>query len=407
MEISLCKLMKRFKNTTEAIDETQSILRLNYDCLFEIFSYLDIRELMKMEMVCQWFKEVAEMVYKTKRLLWLMTSVEKFSEEETQDISMRIGPYVRTLMANCNNFENVYEGLKSFLSNFRNLRQLRLRRLDCFMKKSSELELAECLRKPTQLKTLNLRGNSELRGQFLPELQNIQEIDLTCCGYIQASYFELFLSRNQGLTSLNIENCKFITSACLAAIAKLQNLRSLVINNSYRNDNASSISLLGDLPCLKDLAISKWVEPLEFVCASTRKLHSCLTSSFSKLKKLEFRQWKKGLNANILLQLACKNTIEELHFAYCKLTNDLLIAIIGNYQKLRLLHIRGRYKITDDLIRGILPLLSERVEPLKIAAEKFQLSPEIDSFISNEKLKIIQLTQDSNNSDVICWFFRW
>ncbi|XP_059615809.1 uncharacterized protein LOC132261194 [Phlebotomus argentipes] len=432
MDESPCN--SHFGAVAEEIDETQSILRLNDDCLSSVLSHLSIMDLMIMEKVCLRFKSVVQMLYKTEhfalRFDLLGEADERdqnvfYTRQEIQDILCRVAPRINTVKAmyqalmsqdedveciltKCVNLENLYlhgmsghsiskSTLKLFSKTFVNLRVAYLTNMNL-----NDDIMMECLLGATQLKTLNISCNSSIRGKFLPELQNIQEIELGFCKNIQASYFTQFLSRNPGLKSLSLMRCSFINSSHLAAIANLQNLQSLAIHNWYRMHNPANIYLLGDLPCLRHLNISFWhdfnIDPLLEKLAQRNTLESLeiiretsfepeinIPTFFSRLKVIKFFKWC-NLTDEMLLNLPSKNTLQELHFQHCNIIPvDGIIALIQNCPELRLLSIYGLYKTnTNNLIKGILPILPERLKPLEVVVNKELFSPpEILSLVNN------------------------
>lgn len=100
---------KRPKMELEQNNEVIIHQRLNYDCIYNILSYLNVRELMVVEEVCVMFKAVAEDIYKTRRILnfdllidetWHNKKDRKILHAEVEKIFQRVGPYVETLRLN-------------------------------------------------------------------------------------------------------------------------------------------------------------------------------------------------------------------------------------------------------------------------------------------------------------------
>ncbi|XP_059621021.1 uncharacterized protein LOC132264731 isoform X2 [Phlebotomus argentipes] len=428
------------------IDMERSILKLNDDCVFSIFSYLNLRELLVMEKVCTRFQTVAEKIYKSQHVLDFdaLGEQKQITLMEVKNVSMRLGPHVHTLKATstsfrtinirillnilryCVNLRNMYLSgftisqsvLRVLTKTFVNLRVAQLE--NC----SITDDIGDCLREAKHLETLDVSQNSEIVGKCLTVLQNIKEINLCCCNNLQVSHFKQFCERNQGLKSLNIIRCDKINHICLEVMARhLRSLESLMICNNYPNVNPTDYLVLGDLPCLKHLKINynnflnvdsflaKLADRdiLEYLDISaghlTRNTQRAL-SSFTKLKVLKLN-YKIECNDDTLMQVSSADTLQELHIVGCtSITNEGLVEFIKKCGLLARINISGCYGITNDLITSILPFLDERIVPLELIVGGTQISTLIENqiqLLDNAKIKL----DFSNTAESFCAIDDW
>ncbi|XP_055714722.1 uncharacterized protein LOC129808829 isoform X2 [Phlebotomus papatasi] len=431
----------------EEIDMEQSILKLNDDCLFCIFSYLNLRDLAVMEKVCTRFQTVAESIYKSQHVLDFDQLAESnlITLMEVKNISTKLGCYVHTLKASSTSFRTInIRVLNTILKHCTNLQTMYLEGfhintpfcLTLLAKAFGKLkiaalencsitdELAGCLRDARELEVLNLTQNSEIRGECLVGLRKIKEINLSYCQNLQPYYFVQFCERNPELRELNIIRCDKINHLCLEAMSKhLKNLESLMICNSYATVSPGDYVILGDMPNLTHLQVNynnflnvdtflarlADRDRLEYLDISsghlTRNTLRALVN-FSKLKVLKLN-YKIECVDDTLMLISSTETLQELHIMGCtSITNEGLVAFITKCRALRYINMSGCYGITNDLVINILPLLDERTQPLELIVGGTQISPAVEEQISlaeNIKIKL----NYSNTANSFCSIDEW
>ncbi|XP_059615487.1 uncharacterized protein LOC132261015 [Phlebotomus argentipes] len=421
-----------------------SILALDDDCLFTVFTYLNILDLMETEKVCQRFKSIAEMVYKTKHKLDYEVLLEEklkkaertkqiednFTLEDVENISQRLGPYVHTLNACSLYFLDSYCTLHDILKDFSNLRHLNLTKFklnqrdfqlfnrifvnlrviqleDCDV--TDDIEV--CLREAKHLESLDLSCNTKITGKCLTVLRNIKQINLDFCSKLELSHFTEFCELNQGLQGIKIDSF-FLTNDFFSVIAThLQNLERVRIVDLNTNQNID-LAILGDLPglkvleflnfqefnmdsCLLKLAVWNTLEHLS-ICSShfTQRLLRALCS-FTKLKVLKIK-WNQEINDANLIQMSLSEnfqSLQEFEIYYChQITDNGIVEFIRNCRELTQVELDLEYNMICNVIKRILPFLNERKSILTIIVSKRLLKKiplHMRDQMCNPKIKVI------------------
>ncbi|XP_059613670.1 uncharacterized protein LOC132259878 [Phlebotomus argentipes] len=424
MDALQCNKKMRLEDHAVESDEEQndekrlSILELNDDCLLIIFSYLNIWQLMTAEDACERFKFVAEIAYRTRRMLQLRCHTsfqhphdhEKVILADVQDIVKRLNPRMHSLTVYGCKFASPIETLLSILGKCSNLRKLylvrfSLRKADCLdnlFRAFGNVKVADfkdcgltdnilevCLRQATQLESLRVSLNASIQGYWLTELKNIKSIDLSHCRIITECFLIQFLQNNEGLKSLSINGSNFASSARYyryhQAISRYSTSLETLKITIWANTEKDAFTLIASLPRLKHLMIDiradfdvdllmeklgkrNVLESLHIHCfrdiGPVPDVQNLL--SFSKLKSLQFRCFSYPRYCD-LVQLGAIKTLEELSLEYCiAVTNEGLVELINNCQTLKLLNIIGCSRITNDFIPGILPSMHNRTTFLQI-----------------------------------------
>ena len=86
------------------INDTESLLLLNDDCLLKIFSRLELIDLLTIGKTCWRLKNVAEMIYKTKKELDLSNQTSKLTIQNVRNILKAFGPYLTHFKVSCSSF---------------------------------------------------------------------------------------------------------------------------------------------------------------------------------------------------------------------------------------------------------------------------------------------------------------
>ncbi|XP_055681052.1 uncharacterized protein LOC129788753 [Lutzomyia longipalpis] len=371
------------------------ILRLNFDCLYHIFSFLKLQELMVAEEVCTRFEEVAAKTYKSFKML-------DFSKDLQNDIkspkaikaACRVGSYVSSIKAYCREFDKDVKDKVHFSQflrmYFTNLQKVVLIYLDarrceeCIMnlavafKEVKEVRLSSCkisdnnlkiLFQIDQLEIFKCTYDDELDGTFMEGLpRNMRKITLCCCDNMNSEKFKKFCREHPNLKSLNIYELNCIDKTCLSTIAEhLKELETLQMSNSYKNVSSDDYAVLADLPMLKHL---------KFTSIPWNSLGTC----------------------NLLLQQICKhNQLESLawHYRYIfhKRENE---TALRKLTKLKELDVSGSTWLVT-FSDSTLDSLSTCLEHLHIYEARIPLE-HLENFI--KKCKFLKLLNGSEQKAV-------
>ncbi|GAB0088747.1 hypothetical protein DMENIID0001_032110 [Sergentomyia squamirostris] len=428
----------------QEIDMNQSLLKLNDDCLFCIFTHFNIRELAVLEKVCTRFQNVAESIYKTQKVLDFDSLGTDITLMEVRHISAKLGPFVHTVKATSTSFNKINPRfLITILKNCKNLQHLSLEgfninKQNCLKHlartfttlKTARLEncgikdeISMCLRGASALEVLDLSQNSELIGQCLTVLRNITEMNLSYCQNLQPFHFVKFCEHNVTLRTLNIIRCDKINHTCFNTMSKfLENLENLMICNSYMNVNSGDYVILADLSKLTHLQINynnflnvdsflarvSEKNRLEFLDISSGHLTrntSRALANFTKLKILKLN-YKIECSDDTLMQIACNNTLQELHIVGCtSITNEGLVAFIRKCNVLRFINVSGCYGITNDLLVNLLPYVADRAESLEIVVGGTQIA-RIEDIVNLLEVPKLKINYDST-ADSFCAIDDW
>ncbi|XP_055682324.1 uncharacterized protein LOC129789524 [Lutzomyia longipalpis] len=404
-------------------DEVELISKLNDDCLEYIFTFLNLRELSCVQMVCKRFDSVARIIYRARRILDFDTLAHDgtINFKDAKRIAQGAGPYVHTLIASKNSFFATDRRLlKVILKPCKKLENLHLMDFDVRAKKTSgELSrimqpvkvarLVRCkltekvaekiLKNANSLEKLDLSKNGRLYGYFVKYLRGMKELNVSNCKMISRTDFINFCKMNPDLRSLNIIKCIGINQDCLRAIAtNLRSLETLAIQ--YRALSPSDFIILADLPKLIRVEIRSWynsdndtflrrlatLNRLEYLDTSieyiTQNLITML-ASFHNLRVLKLRcdflfEPFELNGQGFLTQILPKGKLEELHVINnIKITNNDVAAFIERCPTLRLVDLTKCSRISLDLIKLIIPNLSRRTGILELIVGQTMLAKEI------------------------------
>ncbi|GAB0088561.1 hypothetical protein DMENIID0001_030170 [Sergentomyia squamirostris] len=400
------------------------IFKLNTDCLLEIFSYFHLREIEPLELVCKRFQEVAQDAYRRYRTL----DFDKLKDDcfypvmltEAKQIARWVGPHVSTLKAKREAFkgyddeagrhepdENIIEYILSkctknlehiVIEGFNlsscigllceiadNLKTIKLER--CQLND----DIGVVLKRATKLESLSLRGNEKILGTFLPDLKNLQELNLQGCQKLHANHFIAFCRSNGNLRYLNLISWENVNQKCLRKIRGLQFLETLKIGHLM--NKSGDLLILKDLPRLQDL---------ELRCTNVDKLptflDSLVTSERLRYLDLYFRGTPRALKSltmfkslklldighadfrnPVLMKLSCKDTLEELNISQNRcITSKFLCQFVLQCPKLKLIDIRECRNISDKFVEDLLPHLHERSVHLEVKAAQSKISKDVE-----------------------------
>lgn len=207
-----------------------TILDLNEDCLINIFSYLKIYELIRVESTCKLFQAVCKMVYPQFSNLRLERRYLDLSYFD--DIMKRVSPHLkkfefaggyilqdevkRTFISGVLNSPKLKsltinyvqfsrELMVPFSTCFINLVYLNLER--CNLDEDTMEGVFENSENFTNLKTLVISGNTMLTGKCILNLKYLEDLDASYCFDLSYKEFVRFLKNCDNLLRLDISAC--------------------------------------------------------------------------------------------------------------------------------------------------------------------------------------------------------
>lgn len=214
-----------------------SIFDLDDDSLIKIFEFLTIYELIEVEKVCKFFKEICYEVYCTKKFHKVEIELRHLKTEYFKAILGRIGGTMRTFrfsggyIMDENVIRDLIEGLTNSCTKLRNLtiNYVQFRNTDfiqlqsCFENLAS-LDLSHCSisedtigttldgEKFKSIKTLKLAGNSSMTGAFFQSMKHVESLDVSFCFNLRIFEFLKFLTNCIKLVELNASaSCQLVT----------------------------------------------------------------------------------------------------------------------------------------------------------------------------------------------------
>ncbi|GAB0098766.1 hypothetical protein DMENIID0001_145620 [Sergentomyia squamirostris] len=316
--------------SSEENADTQMILTdLNHDCLLHIFSFLNLKEMTKMRLVCTKLNEVADDAYRFCRRLDCVELSEnsKMTEKQLEKIASKVGAFVTTLKIEFFFFPfEDYElyGLKeselkemeeAFRSHFCSILQSCPKVKHLVIVGNDDAFEEEPLQKMLpKLLTLRLEGmylNDQLAALFY-EFPHFESLTLDFCNYeseliftrlcnlkelhlsgpnglvnrVDKDSFEIFCKANQSLRKLTLDEVDFCNIDFINLVTTfLKNIEHLDFCRSRKCTDLESYSpnCLLDLPKLTHLTIvvnKTDVDLLKRLAAQQRLLYLDLSIHF-------------------------------------------------------------------------------------------------------------------------------
>ncbi|GAB0094250.1 hypothetical protein DMENIID0001_095110 [Sergentomyia squamirostris] len=386
--------------TNSPIIMTTGFLGLNDDCLMEIMSYLNIRELYAMERVCTDLKNVVESVYKRFKTLNFdeLAERKKISLIELKLFAKRVGECVTNLTARSSSFEigADYYIIDILLDHFKKVQNLNIADFPLLFLKMDELieiscnlksakfmscdlndDVQRCLAVAGNLESIDLSYNP-LNGKCFEELSNLREFDATCCEVKFEGFFISLLQRNPTLKKVGIPSgC--ITQDSIEAIRRfLPELEAVSFSHFCFGGCHINLQILANLPnltevkleCFNQGNIHNFMESLaeydRLTCLNLRisDYHSLLhVKRFTNLKYINICCRK--LKNEHLMEFMSKKTLQKIIVDSMLLTDDLC-KFITECPSLTYLEVRRAEKITEVFLDGLTPYLDGRTVPLTI-----------------------------------------
>ncbi|GAB0088930.1 hypothetical protein DMENIID0001_033960 [Sergentomyia squamirostris] len=427
------------ENQQEPIET--SILKLNDDCLLEVFLYLTPKKVLKLENVCTTFERVAQMYYKTCATM----NMDKYlgEKEILEELSRKTGSYTNNLRATrrtgvflkarvvipllpCyTNLEHLYlEGITGLMNLtehmtflFTKLKTVNL--IDCELSD----EVGAWIHVATKIESLGLARNY-IRGSFLSSmkhLSNLKEIDLSSCFNLERRYFLEFCKNHPGLKSLGLMQWEQLNQMCVDTIFNYwKELETLKIGHMMFHETRIKIifNALADLPKLIHLeffscghlnisdfllllANHDQLEHLRISLSASDIALQALTK-FTKLKIFDiFCDFPtRPCLDELLKNLQCKQVLEKVVLVTAIVTNKGIYEFIKMCPNLKLINLRLSERISDNLFMLLKPHLANMLNPLKIYVKHTQVSYNVDDYLDldyrNPKLMIEYETESEN-----------
>ncbi|GAB0100033.1 uncharacterized protein DMENIID0001_159960 [Sergentomyia squamirostris] len=423
-----------------------SLHMLNDDCLEEVFRKLELQDLFKLEMVCKRFREVTMKVYKyctTLNCDSLLIYCKKNQQKHLEAMASKVGNYVENLKLSAEVKDND-SGRKNFLSilgKCKNVKHLRISRAknDIFFfyannalnrtfsgLKTLQLdscrfddEAGEYILKADQLEELDLSYGVKIYGSWFSEIRNLKKVRFGYSLSLDVDQFTTFCENNPDLESIFFHlGDDFNNRRFNAITSNLKNLQQVELSgrSMYNCIRLNHIKNLVDLPKLKHLkirGIGNLAHLVSFLDLRRDTLESLDLSFYPRdgdcdprvvlwgISRLSLPRLKKlstdyGMYDNILEQLRCTETLEEVSMVGSEVTDDSVCQFIKKCKKLTSLNLTGCPNLTSDLITGILPALKERSQTLTIFAgttgiynsEKSRKNPKINISRKNKDFSL-------------------
>lgn len=248
---------------------------LNLDCLFHIFDYLTLQQVMQLEHVSEYLREAASkyycFVHKIEFLLRHMAG------DEVEPALVRLGPYLHKLRFSGGYMmdkELAHSIILSVSQNCCNLRSLTLNHMPSNMNLSPLIEIFENLtelnlgnidipdwqfpKKAPHLKTLIVNGNLFWTGEFLVNWNTIEKLNVSFCLKLVPANLFAFLEKCSKLRHLDVSQCAQLEEVeFFEKLARFQsNIEELIMKNFYIKKTEE---LLGKFPKLEIFDVGRLI----------------------------------------------------------------------------------------------------------------------------------------------------
>ncbi|XP_075149448.1 uncharacterized protein LOC142223445 [Haematobia irritans] len=369
---------------------------LPLEILFNIFEISNLKDLLSLAKVCQQFRDIISEILQQKYRQFVYNYLTfKFSQNlddgEISELCLLSGPSVEKLrfstyfnMDLLKHIEwkmgsNPMENLKFFINDnfkrnlkyFPNLQELEVQ--GKFLQDQTVMELAKSCK---ELRTIRLLDgdNRYLWGEYLPELEHIENLELKCCRNLDPNHL-LALTQKRPVKLLNIMECEHMKD-----IPKMINLCKYLsqlhtLRLTAFTQDPSLLKAILELPLLKCLQFF-WINfmPLTFeenffleLARNTEKSSQLSSMKFENdryyIEDESLQQWTPEKYA-IMRENVCINgqawqwsedvftkiaqtfenfsNLENLHFHYCRLLNyDQLEQLPMLLKNLKIIQISG------------------------------------------------------------------
>ncbi|XP_065358467.1 F-box and leucine-rich repeat protein 13-like [Calliphora vicina] len=350
------------------------ILKLNEDCMDHIFKMLPIGDrinlILSYQMFCHIFTLRLKIEYKSNLNTRFFNSLKTF---QLKVLLFIIGAHIKNLIV-----EFPFEE-KSYLK-----KQLYFKFLFKFCLNAENLsyngwgvsdESIKSLRLLRNLKSLTIINNLDVTGKYIHNLYGLEKLTLNNCTRIDSQYFGKIFKNLKNLLFLDIRNCKQLSTQNFQQILEnLLQLNTLKLSTTHENFNClTQLAKLKHLEICRNNILSApisqdFLDNLQtYQAQQLEELKLIDYDSFdsekaalvAKLKKLKVLHCIcNPCDDEILNELSHLSELEELDInnSYF-ITNQSVLQLLTQCQKLRRLYLRSCGILTSDLIQNILMLL--------------------------------------------------
>ncbi|XP_067136370.1 putative RNA-binding protein EEED8.10 [Centruroides vittatus] len=340
----------------------------NDDVLIIIFSYLELKERVKIERVCKRWKSICLKMWHSQHELHfknmfsifkgsfltnaILSSLLKKCSSHLKILDLYSASHVLDYRALeiiaqfCPNLEVInMSGVKAtnvsihqLAKKCPNLKKVILQRC---------LEIGEngiwwLLHLCKSLEYLDVTENIRLTGQcFHMAGSKIQTVILNGCSKLSPVGFSKIATKCSHLSSLHLNNCSQLTDGALELLCQsLRDLKTLYLEGSFRKLTASGLHHIGRLSNLEELSLAHNYAVDDDVVYSI--CHGC-----RKIRFLNLSECYHGITDASLSALSNCNYLKTLYISYLdKITNEGVSAIARQGQ-LETLHCRGCPNLGD------------------------------------------------------------
>lgn len=413
------------------VDGDSQLLRiLDDDCLLQIISFLDFFDVIMLKDVCTKFNELAEIHFKTMKVLNFMDlkPKQKLTLLETKIAMKFAGPNVHTVTINSDKFysNRILNFVPKYFTNLKNLHVtgfkldsiefwqhmkkilLKLEMFNLSDNSSINENFLKCF-KSTQkcLQHLNI-SNSTISGNALKGLSVMQSLNVSGCVNVTGSDLIEFIKNNPCLKSLDVTTCPRINGKAINEIlALLQQLESVALDNYYIDDETSrivipNINSLIDLkhltvqninypPCDQLLATINPENRIEILEISYGKLTLttiCAINTMKRLRKL-IMNFKNSVPENFVEFLRNQLELEEVHIAGCCYISPGNILRLLQLPRINFLDISRCYGFDNEFLIQVFETLRqvqrEKLLTIKVGLTEIDLVTLDDPFMKGHE----------------------
>lgn len=349
----------------KSLPAQNSLSSLPYVVYQNLFYFLNLRSCIEIASTCKIFN----LVFKRPKIAFQLESIEDISSippkillkmikiadkhlKELNFIKAEIPPQeFQTILTACVNVRtlnlsscNCTLPTKQFLSLINQfLRDLprELQGLDLSnWRKLPEINLTHLLPKLTKLKSLNLSGCLQLKGNCFTQLTtNIEELYLNECTKLSEGYLEELFKKSPRLHTLHLERCKDLWGISFEHLTT--NVRKLNLKGCTGLSETILINIFKKLIHLDSLDLT----------SCTQLVGECLKSLTKNVITLNLSFCKILINSTFKKTIQSLSNLHSLNLNHCNLTDDSLLYLTTN---LRVLHLGSSQKFSKE---GFIQLL--------------------------------------------------
>ncbi|XP_068144110.1 uncharacterized protein [Drosophila tropicalis] len=369
--------------------EDSHITKIPDDCLVRILEFLPVMDQLHFLRHCSFYRDVYHLDTRHLHKSVFYYMPESLTMWQIRDFFLIFGNGIQSYRDDLGRCERFYKFLgencvnlkilelcntplspKNMLKIFSNTSQLENLRLNrCDLNGSSFValknlkhlkylslydnpNLSGCLELPVSLETLDLSRSFQIPPNnllsTLKHLKNLKNLDITEIRKISPYVYDY-------LSSLETLHLDIETQTNYNKIAELPNLKIIKINDITSTETFSKFlhQLASNAKQLEELAIYE-SRVLDFELLVQ-------IAQLGRLRKLVLF-WPWDINENVLYELAKLKRLESFHLSDCQHVNDAgLLHLVNGCPKLREINLSYCYKITDDLVFGLIENVRRKI----------------------------------------------